>query len=120
MLETSRRAFNTHDDFVGVTLFKDELENIFVDAKAAERDKTGQAEQIKSMMTDHKTTYRCLVFVEQDNGRSKREAEDIEALYHATMLCCTNKRVNGGDEAIASRFLNFIMTRYVPLKVRIH
>jgi hypothetical protein len=115
ILESSRRAYNTHDDYVGVTLFKDELEDVYVSAKAAENDKTGRAEQIKSMMSDHKTTYRSLVFVDQANGRSKREAEDIEALYHVTMLCCTNKKVAGGDEAIASRFLNFVMTRCVEV-----
>ena len=126
VLESSRRAHNTHDDYVGVTLFKDEMEDVYVNSKAAENDKTGRAEQIKSMMSDHKTTYRCLLFVDQANGRSKREAEDIESLYHVTMLCCTNKKVTGGDEAIASRFLNFVMTRsdcdlfeYMGIKDRI-
>lgn len=38
-------------------------------------------------------------------------AEDIESLYHAVLICCTNKRVGKGDEAIASRFLNFAITR---------
>lgn len=111
LLESSNRSFNTHDDYMGVIMFKDELDNVYVSTKAAENDKSGTAERIKSMMTDHKTTYRVLVFVDAANGRQKRVAEEIESLFHATMLCCTNKKVGGGDEAIASRFLNFVMTR---------
>ncbi len=111
MLESSNRAFNTHEDYVGFIIFKDELEDIYVSAKAAERDRSGKAERAKSMLTDQKCTYRVLVFVESGNGRQKRVAEDIESLFHATMICCTNKRVNLGDEALASRFLNFVISR---------
>jgi hypothetical protein len=111
MLESSNRAFNTHEDFLRYVIFKDELDTIYVDARAAEADKTGRAERIKSMMTEQKATYRVLVFVEAANGRSKRLPEDIETLYHATMVACTNKKVDTGDEAIASRFLNFVISR---------
>lgn len=92
-------------------MFKDELDDIYVNAKAAERDRTGKAERLKSMITDQKATYRVLVFVDTASGRQKRVAEDIESVYHATMICCTNKKVNLGDEAIASRFLNFVISR---------
>lgn len=111
MLESSNRAFNTHDDFTAAVVFKDEIDNIYVDAKAAANDKSGQAERIKSMLSDHKATYRVLTFIDQANGRQRRVAEDIESLYHAVLICCTNKRVGKGDEAIASRFLNFAITR---------
>ncbi len=65
MLESSNRAFNTHDDFTAAIVFKDEIDNIYVDAKAAEKDRSGMAERIKSMTTDHKATYRVLTFIDQ-------------------------------------------------------
>lgn len=111
MQESSNRSFNTHDDFVNWIVFKDEVDNIYVDGKAAEKDTTGKAERLKTMLTDHKATYRVLTFVDQANGRQRRVGEDIESLFHATMFCCTNKKVSLGDEAISSRFLNFVMTR---------
>lgn len=114
MLESSNRSFNTHDDFTGEIIFKDELDDVYVNAKAAAADKSGKAERIKSMMSDQKATYRTLVFMDQANGRQRRVGENIETLFHASMICCTNKRVGSGgkgDEAIASRFLNFAITR---------
>jgi len=126
ILESSTRSWNVHEDYMGVIIFKDELDNIYVDAKAAERDKTGTAERVKSMMTEHEVTYRVLVFVDQANGRQKRVPEDIQSLFHAVMICCTNKTVGRSDEALSSRFLNFVMTRvdcnlydYMGIKDRI-
>jgi hypothetical protein len=87
------------------------LEQIYVDSRAAEHDTSGKSERIKSMMTDQKATYQVLVFVDQANGRQRRVSEQIETLFHATMICCTNKRIDSTDEAIASRFLSFVITR---------
>jgi hypothetical protein len=112
ILQSSEKAWNVHDDSIGLIIFKDEVENIWVDAKAADRDTSGAAERLKSMTSDQRTTYRVLTLVDRpDGGRAERKAETIESLFHATMWCCTNKKVGGGDEAIASRFFNFIMTR---------
>ncbi len=130
ILQSSDKAWNVHEDSIGLIIFKvhrvvcfailltprttlpkDEVENIWVDSRAAERDTSGAAERLKSMTSDQRTTYRALVFIEMANGRPKREAETIESLFHATLWCATNKMVGGGDEAIASRFFNFVMTR---------
>lgn len=111
MLESSNRSFNTHDDFTHAILFKDELEQIFVDARAAEHDTSGRSERWKSMMTDQKATYQVLCFVDQANGRQRRVNEQIETLFHAVLICCTNKRIDCTEEAIASRFLSFVITR---------
>lgn len=57
-----------------VIVFKDEVEDIIVSQKAAERDKTGKAEREKSIMTDQKATYTVLIYTEtKANGRQKRE-----------------------------------------------
>ena len=134
ILQSSEKAWNVHEDSIGLIIFKDEVENIWVDAKAAERDTSGASERLKvsashrwfishsclvrtpplraqSMTSDQRTTYRLLVLVDRADGRAERKPETIESLFHATMWCCTNKKVGGGDEAIASRFFNFIMTR---------
>jgi hypothetical protein len=111
VLESSEKAYYVHDDTMGVIMRVDEAPKIWVDGKAADADKSGTAERIKSMTTEHKATYRTLVLIEGANGRTERRAETIESLFHATMWICTNKMVSHGDEAIASRFFNFIMTR---------
>lgn len=82
-----------------------------VSSAAAENDKSGKAERWKSMMTDQKATYQVLTFIDQANGRQRRVSESIETLFHAVLICCTNKRIDGTDEAIASRFLSFVITR---------
>jgi len=111
ILAESDKTWFVHHDNVGMIIFKDEVAGYMVSAKAAENDKTGAAERLKSMTTDQRATYRSLTLIEGSNGRSERKAENIESLFHATMWCCTNKKVGGGDEAIASRFFNFVMVR---------
>lgn len=111
MLETSNRAFNTHDDVLDKVIRKDEVEDFYVSRKAAENDRTGRAERTKSMLTDLKCTYSVLTFVESPNGLKKRVAEHLETIFHATMFCNTNKKINAGEEALASRFLQFTIAR---------
>lgn len=110
ILESSDKAWYVHDDTVGLIMRVDEAPKIWVDGKAAEADKSGAAERLKSMTTEHRATYRTLVLIEGANGRSERRAETIESLYHATMWVCTNAAVTHGDGAISSRFFNFVMT----------
>lgn len=52
-----------------------------------------------------------MTFVDQANGRQRRVSENIETLFHAVLICCTNKRIDSSEEAIASRFLSFVITR---------
>jgi hypothetical protein len=111
ILESSEKAWYVHEDSMGVIIRVDEAPKLWVDGKAAEADKSGTAERLKSMTTEHRATYRTLVLIEGANGRSERKAETIESAFHATIWVCTNKMVSHGDEAIASRFFNFIMTR---------
>jgi hypothetical protein len=110
ILESSDKAYYVHEDSLGLTIQVHEAPKIWVDAKLAAADKSGAAERIKSMTTEHKATYRTLVLIEGANGRSERRAETIESQYHATLWVCTNGLVSHGDEAIASRFFNFVMT----------
>lgn len=49
--------------------------------------------------------------MDQANGRQRRVSENIETLFHAVLICCTNKRIDSSEEAIASRFLSFVITR---------
>jgi len=110
LLECSEKAWYVHENSMGLIIRVDEAPAIWVDGKAAAADKSGAAERLKSMTTEHKATYRTLVLIEGANGRAERRSETIESLYHATMWVCTNKMVSHSDEAIASRFFNFIMT----------
>jgi len=111
LLESSTRSWNVNEDYVGMIILKDEMESFFVNSKAAQQDKSGNVERFKSMITEHELNYRVLVFVEQGNGKSKRESDNVHSLFHATMIGNTNEPENRSEEAFASRFLNFVMTR---------
>jgi hypothetical protein len=126
LLESSTRSWNVNEDYVGMIIFKDEMDRCFVDEKAAQKDTTGALERFKSMITEHELNYRVLVFVEQGNGKSKRVSENVHSLFHATMIGNTNAPENRSEEALGSRFLNFVMTRadcnlwdYLGIKERI-
>lgn len=111
LLESSTRSWNVNEDYVGYIIFKDEMDRCFVDEKAAQKDSTGALERFKSMITEHELNYRVLVFVEQGNGKSKRVSENVHSLFHASMIGNTNVPQNRSEEALGSRFLNFVMTR---------
>lgn len=126
LLESSTRSWNVNEDYVGMIIFKDEMDRCFVDEKAAQKDTTGALERFKSMITEHELNYRVLVFVEQGNGKSKRVSENVHSLFHAAMIGNTNAPENRSEEALGSRFLNFVMTRpdcnlwdYLGIKERI-